>query len=507
MTGNVQEKGPVEFGWFDRLILLPTLMHLSVLASCPDGDIRIARMFGLLMWLSFSWEAILFSNAAHIMLSSDGALHVGLLAVAILMATILLLADATLFIGSSWDSQGQAELERTHEFELPTSRASKIKAACLVGGRFTMAILIASFMATTTALLAFEKDIDQILKNKYLSANAVLFTEAAQRENVVLEKNKNAQQEFGGLILQAEAEEKDLRSLSLEPKVDDSELKLALQRVATAQEAKVSADAELKNAEVFSSRERGGDCRAGGAVSCMPGEGPRWRAAQERIDSAERNATDASRTLSEAQGNLRTLVDARNAEARRKETLAETRLAEVTSRKGDLERQVGALKDAYDTRVAAREATIRNAVERDPRHTPRGTGLLGRLQALNELSKDEAIAHALFGFDAILILLELAAIMGKTFVLIPMEYSTRVVERDLVREIETAKRLKAKLKGDLLAPPEPIAVAPDLPKPDIAAPVSVEPRPLNGTADRTRRHAARWRPDLNGGLTEPPKQS
>jgi hypothetical protein len=500
----------LRIGWFDRLLMSPTLVHYDILAKCPEGDARVVRFLSILMCLSFCWEVILFSNAAHIMLASDGTWHIGLFAVAVLMGFIVLLADAIVFIAGSWHTHGLAEVERTHEFKLPRTRVDHAKGGALIGGRFVMALLIANFMALTTGLLAFEKDIDRILKSRYLSANAILFSEGAQREDTELQKNKAGQQERGGLVLQAEAEEKSLRALSLEPKVDDSELKLALQRVASAQATKVAADADLKSAEVHSARERGGECRVPG-VSCIAGEGPLWRAAQERIAASEREAAAASRALVEAQRSLRELSDARNSEARRKEAMAQIRLAEVTARKGELERQIAALAEAYGKRLASRESSIRAAVESDPRYVPRADGLLARLQALNELSKDESIAHALYGFDAILILLELAAIMGKTFALIPMTYATRMVELDLAREIETAKRLKALITGKVEpvpAPPEPVIVKQAEPEPVVtAAPVSTGPQPLNGAGVRARRHAVRWRPDLKGGPPEPQRQN
>jgi hypothetical protein len=470
----------------------PTLAHFDTLSQCPDGDLRVVRMLGFLMWLSFAWECVLFSNAARVMLSPDGSWQPAFVGLGLIIATIMLLADAIVFIAASWHAHGLAEIERTHEFKLPTTRAGRLKGASLLGGRFVMAVLIANFMAVTAGLLAFEKDINRVLELKYQTENSTLLFEAAQREDAELQKSKANQEKLAGFIPSMEAEEKSLRALNLEPKLDDTELRFALQRVASAQAAKAAAERDLKTARLILARERTNDWSGS-------------RSSQERVNLAERDAFAARRTADEAQRRVQEIVDARNTEARRKEDLASTRLAEVAARKGDIERQLAELKVPYELRVASREANIRGMVERDLRYVPRNEGLLVRLQALNELSKDPTIAYALYGFDAILMLLELAAIMGKTLTLIPMSYATRIVEQDLARAIEAGRRLKAMVDGTISAPPVPIEVEPVTSGPSgIHEPPPETPRPKNASSGPAR-HRPRWTPPLQESEVEPSK--
>jgi hypothetical protein len=490
------------FGFMTRLLMKPTLVHINVAQHCPDGDIRIISALGVLMLLSGAWECVLFSNAARVMLSPDGTWQVTFVALGLLIAAIILLADAIVFIAASWHAHGLAEVERTHEFKLPTTQVGRLKNASLFGGRFLMTVLIANFMAVTTGLLAFEKDINRVLERDYQNVNAALLKEGSQREDAELQKSKDAQQNLAGLIAQLEVEERSLRSLNLTPKVDEAGPRLAQQRVASAQAVKAAADRELNNAGIHSARERGGDCDA--RTSCVAGEGPRWRAAQERLAAAQQQASTAARALDDAQKRLRELTEKRDDELRHKETLAGTHLADVGRRKAHLEQQLAGLGTAYDKRLSSREVTVRAMVEHDPRHTPRNDGLLVRLQALKELSKDESIAYALYGFDAILMLLELAAIMGKTFALIPMTYATRIVELDLARAIETAKRLKALMDSSKRTEPAPIEVTPQTSEPTVGkSPGANELRPTNGV-DRSPRHQPRWRPSLQD---EPSKKN
>lgn len=482
----------ISSGLIDRVVMLPTLVHQHLLASCPDGDRRIIRMLGVLMWLSAMWECALFSNAARIMLSADNEWHATHIGLGLLVAAILLLTDAIVFIAASWHAHGLAEVERTHQFKLPSGRSDRLKTASLFGARFLMAVLVAQFMATTTALLAFDKEIHRILERNYQTANAELVSNAAAVQDSELKKTAARQRELAALIPMMEAEERSLRTLNLEPKLDEAQLLLATQRVAIAEANKVATDRQVRNVRLAATRN---------------GEWLGSRAYQQRVALVEREAAIAARALDEARKQVLELTNARAAEAHRKESLAETRLGEVATRKKEIERQIGELKAEYDQRLSRREALTRAAVERDPRHSPRSDGLLARLQALHELSKDDSVAYALYGFDALLMLLELAAIMGKTFTLIPMTYATRVAELDLVRAVETASRLEKAWNGEgtTVTPTRPDVVAE--PKPIETAAVQPEPpKPLNGSANPSRRHAPRWRPSLERGNGEPPRE-
>lgn len=476
-------------GWPMRVLVFPTLAHCDVIATGPKDERRVFGTLGCLMYAAWGWQCGLFANAARVMLSSDGSWNPTHIALGVLMATIILLTDAIVFMAASWSAQGIAEVERTHEFKLPTSGANQAKSAALIGGRFAMAILIASFMAMVVSLLAFEKDIGRILEGKYQTANAALLREKAASEDAELQKWKNARTELAARIPALEAEERSLRTSNLEPKVDDAQLRLATQAIPAAQAARVAADRELKSARAALARE-----------AYLDGYGR--RAAQARVASAERELASAQRSLDEAERRVREQTDMRAVEARRKEGLAATSLAQVVAGKAEIERRIVEGNAAYATRLANREAITRAMVEKDPRHVPRDDGLLVRLQALKELAKDEAIAHALLGFEALLILLELAAVMGKTLTLIPLSYATRMAERDLIRALETGRRLKDVFS----AKPKP-APAPDIvvePTPPVTEPPE-PPKPLNGV-DRTRRHAPRWKPSFGGGDGEPPRE-
>ncbi|MEI9899194.1 MAG: DUF4407 domain-containing protein [Hyphomicrobium sp.] len=286
-----------------------------------------------------------------------------------------------------------------------------------------------------------------------------------------------------------------MRDLSVDPASGNSEAQLYVQRVTAAQTAKDAAAKELVAANIFAQRELGGDCGDAG-LSCIAGEGPRYRAAKERMAAAEREVASTSQALESAQDDLRQFRASRSNETQRVAKTADARLGEVSARLASLEAQYATAKAAYERRLGSRERLIHEAAVHDPRHVERRDGLLARLKALQGLARDDAIAAALYGFDALLVLLELAAVMGKTLVLIPMAYATRIVEMDLLRALETTKRLTTAMTEETKSP-----VAPEAPK----KPVVVEPEkrpdsvavPQPAPAPAPRRHGRRWKPPVS----------
>lgn len=492
---SIAEGAPRPFGFLARALLRLTFIHQDVLAACPPGDIAIAFGFAVLQVLSTLWTGVLFANALRIMLSPDGSWQFTAIAVAAIMALILMLADGLIFIAASWHAHGVAEIERTEGFTLPRSLSDRAKSVLLIGARLVMSLLIVNVLAVAACLLAFQKDIDRILGEGYAHQNAVLLADAAKREDAELATVQVSLRDLQNLLSTTEADERRLRAVTVDPAVADEPLKLAFAQLAAAQKRKVEADSELAAAQVFAARERGGDCGAAG-LSCVAGEGPRWRAARDRVGAAQHNAMDAAAALTNAQKQVDELQRSRGSEMVRKTNAANTQLGEVSARRAALERQYSDRKRAYDTRLASRESTIHAAVEADPRHVAKGEGLLDRLRALKQLSNDQAIAPTLFGLDALLMLLELAAVMGKTVALVPMSYATRIAELDLVRALQTAQRLSEAFGKSNR--PEPIPEeTPD--QGDGAGEPASEPSVTVVPRTRPRRHAQRWRPDFSTG--------
>ncbi|MCC8978882.1 DUF4407 domain-containing protein [Bradyrhizobium acaciae] len=476
-----------------RILIAPTLVHHDIVRACPDGDLRVLRVLGLLIYVSAAWQAALWSNAAAMMLSTS-VWHPAAIAIGVLVAGIVGLIDVLVFIAASWNAQGQAEVERTYLFKLPRKLSDTIKKFAFSGGRFLMVLMIGTAMATVAGTIAFKPEIDQLLAARYLERNRPLIKEKAAGVDAELVKNKASQSRVTALLPSIEEEERTLRAFNLDPKVDEVLLRSANQRATAAQNARAAAERELKAAR---------------AVLARAGDRPNRRAAQERLSSAEREFAAAARGSEEAQQRVLEQTEARGKETQRKEALAADRLREVTDHRRELEQQLAELRVVYDRTIASREATVRQLAQQDPRHVARDDGLLARLKALHELSRDEVVARTLFIFEAILILLELAAVLGKTITLIPMTYATRLFEADLVRAVETAGRTKKAIEGPSPVPEAPpIAPAPEPPRTPSVVTVPAAPvgKPETSAPDKPPRHAPRWKPSLQAGHNEPPRE-
>ena len=183
-----------------RILIAPTLVHHDIVRTCPDGDLHVLRVLGLLIYASAAWQAALWSSAAAMMLSTGTVWQPAPIAIGLLVAGIVALIDVLVFIAASWNAQGQAEVERTYLFKLPTTLTDKIKKFALAGGRLLMTVLIGTAMATVAGTIAFKPEIDQFLAARYVERNRALVKEKAAGVDAELAKNKASQARVAALL-------------------------------------------------------------------------------------------------------------------------------------------------------------------------------------------------------------------------------------------------------------------------------------------------------------------
>jgi hypothetical protein len=464
----------------DRLFWLtiwPLGIDRELLEKCRKSDRRYVAMVGMLMMLGWVWQVILFTAAAHIMLSPK-EWRFDLLGLAVLISTMILLADALIFISCSWIGHGNALLSKTGKYQVPGERSAKVRTATMIGGRFGIVVVFANFFGINVALISFTHEINQVLNKWYLSANGSLIAEHRDTQTRELGKIEQQQTQISVTIAALQAEERRLGGIAIDPAAAEPELRLALAGVARAEAAKTSAERALVSAEQDSANEVEGRCLP--RRSCRPGAGPQWRAIQERIKAGRRRVDVATQELAAAQTSLREMQAARAGEMQRKAREAKTRLAEVTQDREAQERQLAALAAEYQRRLLNREQVIREAVEHDPRHVSREEGLIARLRALRELMQEPAVATLVYIFDGMLVFFELATILAKTMSLVPLEYVMRLAQREALLADEIASELSRALGQGANR--------------DVAD---------AGASTRSSRHAPRWRPPSAGSEGEP----
>jgi len=144
---------------------------------------------------------------------------------------------------------------------------------------------------------------------------------------------------------------------------------------------------------------------------------------------------------------------------------------------------------------------------------------------------DRSVATLVYLFDGIFMLLELAAVVGKTIGFVPMTYATTLAEADLIRAYETVQRLEhvihggpapdrmkdgePPVEGALPEEPEPVSPPPQPPLPDAPAlaetPVEEKPEPREAAAEvppsptkrpRGRPRGPNWRPPVSASTRD-----
>lgn len=488
-----------------RLALLLWLLLIGPLGIdeelrklCRKSDTKYIVKVASLMWLGWLWQTILFTAAAHTMLSPPGGglslMHVGL---AMLISTIIMLCDALVFIVMSWTSHGETLLARTGNFDASEARKSKLKTAGLLAGRVGAIVLVANFYGVVVSLHSFPNELDKKLVQWHVAENAALTQEKTASETRELERNRQRQGELTARIGGLSQEQRRLDGLITSGTSDDPEIARALDSVARAEAARNDAQRAKLIAEADSANEIDGRC--GPRSSCKAGRGSRWAAAQARIASADRAVADAASALDKAEIRLRELKTTRAGDGRRNAGEAKERLGVVTREKEGLERQLATLTEGYQRRLSNHEASIREAVERDPRFVPKDEGLLARLRALRELMQDPAVATLVWIFDGLLVFLEVSTILARSVSLVPMEYTMRLVLRDSLLAHEIADRLK-KERAQYEAPSLVPAAASGATDP--LSPSPEPPKDLAPERPRNARHAPPLKPPFRSTGSE-----
>lgn len=490
MTLIVQKETPL-IGSLGRFLLALMGVDVNVMRGAEQVDLANVYKTTALLALSATWSVILFANAFRIMLAPAGEWQLTHLGLALLVSAIVALADIQIFIAGSWMAHGIAELERTGRYAEPLATTAFRKVWVVLAVRFATALLVANFLAVIASLIAFDKEIVETIAAKAISENAALVAEktaAIDAEDGRTVQELEAQRKR---IAALEEESRTLREASVTPPEHDPEMKVALERLAAAEAAQSKARAARDEANSRAATELGG-CADG---ACVAGRGPKFHAWQARLRAAEAALAEATAARDLAATRARELQEAREREAGRKNDAVQARLKEVLAGLAVLEKERADLSRTYSDQVARREARIRNAAEADLRYKKYDSGLISRLKALGELTKDEAIARFVYLADAVLIVLELATVIGKTVSFIPMTYATMIAERDTMRARAAADRMSG--GGGSAPPPAPSPVpagpqgptspgAPEKPVP----PGGAKPAP-NGIS---RRHAPRWKP-------------
>ncbi len=495
------------------LLQWPMCLHPELRDQSPPGDLSNLQRQGLSFFFMLAYLSVVASNALRVMLSPTGELRLSDVALGVLVASMICLLDVILFVSGSHYTQGLEQVSRTGQFKSPTVKGAKTKAGLLLAVRIAMAVGTANVAATSVSLEIYGKEINAQITRDYIRANAPVIARATKRVEESIESSERRQQAVTASIAKLDQEIAQLGAMIVDPNVSDPELRTAIDALAGAQAAKAEAEGAVLEAKSAMADELDGTIRTprrgGPTRSGRIGQGPKYRAAVQRLQAAETQHRSAMGAIAAAEAKIAAIRSANSVEVDRKTSAARTRLANLNWQKAEDVRQLATMTAEHLTRYSDRDRLVQEAIRNDPNYVPREEGLLTRLKALRELMNEPAVAAMVYLLDFLLVLLELAAVLGVSLAFTPSTYALSVFERELKRSVETARRVSEVISGvasvAVAAQPAPIVLKADGSQVEApAAPLSHDPQPLKGAPERSPRHAARWKPPSTNGESEPP---
>jgi len=242
------------------------------------------------------------------MLSPTGELRISDVALGFLVAAIICLLDLNLFVAGSHYAHGLALVSRTGQFKLPLTWAAKAKAGVLLAVRIGIGVATANVVATTVSLEIYYKEINAQITREYVRQNAPIIAGATRRVDEEIGNSERRQQALAAAITKLDEDVAQLGATILNPNVADPEMRSAIEGLARAQSAKAEAEGAVLEAKTAIADELDGTCRVarrGGPVrSCRPGEGPRYRAATQRLQAAEVQLRAATGAVASAEAKV-----------------------------------------------------------------------------------------------------------------------------------------------------------------------------------------------------------
>jgi hypothetical protein len=163
-----------------RILATAAGVDLKTLRECPSEDWENVRAIGLLMVSVWVYQTAVIAMVAHRLLASDGRLHLTLVAMSMLIATMLLLIDSYGFCRAGFHADGIRELARAG-LDLSGSFAAKIAAGVFLAFRILLALVFAQLTAIFMSLILYHADIMAHLEQQNQQQNAALITAATRR--------------------------------------------------------------------------------------------------------------------------------------------------------------------------------------------------------------------------------------------------------------------------------------------------------------------------------------
>ena len=419
---------PRSDGWFLRFIYFLVGVDTEILARCPQRDRGNILTIGYLLIGVWFWQLIVVSVALHVGLAQPGEFRAEFVGLAALVATLVLLFDSYL-VRASWETTGLEQLNRAG-MRIPMPWSAKLKNVAFMGVRAGVTVLLALLTGSLMSLMLFSKDVEKQLAAAATEKNSPLVQAIGRRFDTETRRLEAEREQQLAAIAKADADGSALRQSVLNQIPVDPEIGLVTDRVRDILRRREAAERRLTQVSAVA-RDASGSTR---------------------VAIARRNLDALNRDVAAAQERLSALQNRRDGAAQRLTGTADGRLKDTKAVRDAAELRVRTLDAAIAKRTESREASIRDALVRDPGYASPDDGLLSRLKALKALTADPFIFWTVLLLDAVFVAIELAAVLSKVMTFVPAAYALKLAV-ETVKLGHGAREELAKLLGLDLPPP------------------------------------------------------
>jgi hypothetical protein len=260
-----------------------------------------------------------------------------------------------------------------------------------------------------------------------------------------------------------------LRQKQIDPSANDPLVQQAQQELNQLMTQKAAADAEVNAAENFASDELAG-IRGNPRNSGQAGNGPRRRAAMERLTNAKNHVQQIEKALDAA----RTRLD--NLRRRSKNTVQPRTEDQLPGFQEALASESSKLADAKSELArltSGRADAIRRHIDNAPDHVIPDDGFLAQIRALEQIAEaDTKIMMVIFLIDFTSFGFELASVLAKVTSFVPTTYAALLARDAYLSSVRIADTIHSELSDlDSDGPPEPEIFPPETPGPPPGGPI------------------------------------
>jgi Domain of unknown function (DUF4407) len=435
---NVRKVGPFT-GFFLRVVGV----DVETLEYCPAHDRDTFLSLSAISAFVWCIQASLFTLISHRLFAAPSQFRPELLVASAFIATFIQQLTAYQFHRSGFHLEGIGALKRGG-LDVSGGPLVRIKAFSFLLIRLALSICIAQLAAIFFGMLVFADDISARIDRDYSRANVSTIRAASLLVDGEIKRATEAVTTESARASGVADQVARLRRQQVDPSAGDADVEDAQQEIAELRTQKAKANDELRSAESFSTDELGG-IRGTADNSGRPGDGPRHKAAVQKLIDAHAHAADADKALDKARVRLEALRDniAMTAETTKQQAVEELPGFEEALKTETV--KMSALKSELARLTRERDRAIRTAVENAPDHVRPANGLIGQLTALEAIAhEDPIITVIILLIDLVSFGFELAAVLAK-MCFVPTTYSALLAKNAYLSVVRIVDDMVAEL--------------------------------------------------------------